>query len=225
MKPATTALAVAVFTVGLSVTLSDQANYLVTSAVAQGGGGDPGGIARGAIVSSETPASSSQQWCLWRHYGEGLEAECRYELERSQRQLQRGGYRELEPALYHDRYGHPLHHGYSYVETDDGTRLLIEVTTGAIAEILEMGEEPSDSPQTPRESEVRPGDDIQEGGIDPTRGRADVVPRNNQGRIPPGHRPPPGRCRVWFPDRPPGQQPPAGPCDVQVPSGAFLIRG
>lgn len=25
--------------------------------------------------------------------------------------------------------------------------------------------------------------------------------------IPPGHLPPPGNCRVWFPGRPPGQQP------------------
>ena len=32
--------------------------------------------------------------------------------------------------------------------------------------------------------------------------------------IPPGHLPPPGACRIWFPDRPPGQQPPPGPCHV-----------
>ena len=46
--------------------------------------------------------------------------------------------------------------------------------------------------------------------------------------IPPGHMPPPGECRVWFPDRPPGQQPPPGNCaDLQrrVPSGAVLVRG
>lgn len=47
-------------------------------------------------------------------------------------------------------------------------------------------------------------------------------------RIPPGHMPPPGECRVWFPDRPPGQQPPPGPCHQlkhQVPPGAYLIHG
>ena len=30
--------------------------------------------------------------------------------------------------------------------------------------------------------------------------------------IPPGHLPPPGKCRVWQPDQPPGQQPPPQPC-------------
>jgi hypothetical protein len=26
-------------------------------------------------------------------------------------------------------------------------------------------------------------------------------------QIPPGHMPPPGECRIWYPDRPTGQQP------------------
>ena len=46
--------------------------------------------------------------------------------------------------------------------------------------------------------------------------------------VPPGHLPPPGECRVWYPDRPPGHQPPPGPCHVlqyQVPYGAYLVRG
>ena len=43
--------------------------------------------------------------------------------------------------------------------------------------------------------------------------------------IPPGHRPPPGACRVWYPGVPPGQQPPPGPCAVRVPEGAVLVRG
>jgi uncharacterized protein len=42
--------------------------------------------------------------------------------------------------------------------------------------------------------------------------------------IPPGHMPPPGSCRVWYPGRPPGQQPPPGDCDVAVPEGAVLIE-
>ena len=45
--------------------------------------------------------------------------------------------------------------------------------------------------------------------------------------VPPGHLPPPGSCRIWFPDRPPGHQPPPGPCEVlrgQVPPGAWLIQ-
>ena len=46
--------------------------------------------------------------------------------------------------------------------------------------------------------------------------------------VPPGHLPPPGQCRVWYPDRPPGHQPPPGPCHVlqyQVPPGAVLVQG
>jgi hypothetical protein len=46
--------------------------------------------------------------------------------------------------------------------------------------------------------------------------------------IPPGRMPPPGECRIWFPDRPPGQQPPPGPCSElrhHVPPGAVLVRG
>ena len=46
--------------------------------------------------------------------------------------------------------------------------------------------------------------------------------------IPPGHMPPPGKCRIWFPDQPPGQQPPPGECGdlrYRVPPGAILIRG
>lgn len=52
-------------------------------------------------------------------------------------------------------------------------------------------------------------------------GRADV-------NVPPGHLPPPGECRVWYPDRPPGHQPPPGDCrelSHRVPRGAFLIEG
>ena len=47
-------------------------------------------------------------------------------------------------------------------------------------------------------------------------------------QVPPGHLPPPGMCRVWYPDRPPGHQPPPGPCNVlaaRLPRGAHLIRG
>jgi hypothetical protein len=41
--------------------------------------------------------------------------------------------------------------------------------------------------------------------------------------IPPGHYPPPGECRIWYPDRPPGHQPPPGKCRP-VPPGAWLIH-
>ena len=36
--------------------------------------------------------------------------------------------------------------------------------------------------------------------------------RNKAFRIPPGHMPPPGECRVWYPGVPPGHQPPSVAC-------------
>jgi hypothetical protein len=46
-------------------------------------------------------------------------------------------------------------------------------------------------------------------------------------RIPRGHMPPPGQCRVWYPGRPPGHQPPPGNCHAlhHMPPGTWLVRG
>jgi hypothetical protein len=44
--------------------------------------------------------------------------------------------------------------------------------------------------------------------------------------IPPGHLPPPGQCRIWYPGRPPGHQPAPGNCrtlSLKVPRGALLV--
>lgn len=43
--------------------------------------------------------------------------------------------------------------------------------------------------------------------------------------IPDAQIPPPGTCRVWFPERHSGLQRPPTSCDVEVPIGAVLIRG
>jgi hypothetical protein len=42
--------------------------------------------------------------------------------------------------------------------------------------------------------------------------------------IPQGHYPPPGECRIWFPDRPAGHQPPPRRNCSQVPPGAWVIH-
>lgn len=53
-------------------------------------------------------------------------------------------------------------------------------------------------------------------------------PAYDEVNIPRGHWPPPGKCRIWFPDRPPGHQPKPGKCKKlrdRVPAGAYLVRG
>lgn len=44
--------------------------------------------------------------------------------------------------------------------------------------------------------------------------------------IPKGHLPPPGECKIWFPDRPAGHQPPPQSCSSAFrdkPLGAWVI--
>ena len=67
---------------------------------------------------------------------------------------------------------------------------------------------------------------VESKGEEPYSGGA-YYPSENL-NIPKGHMPPPGKCRIWYPDRPPGHQPPPGDCNdlqYQVPPGAYLIRG
>jgi hypothetical protein len=45
-------------------------------------------------------------------------------------------------------------------------------------------------------------------------------------KVPPGHFPRPGECRLWFPGRPPGQQPRAGSCvglGRIAPAGTYIL--
>ncbi|MDH5367258.1 MAG: hypothetical protein OEW67_09745 [Cyclobacteriaceae bacterium] len=48
----------------------------------------------------------------------------------------------------------------------------------------------------------------------------------DQSRIPPGHLPPQGSCKVWYPNKPPGQQPPPTSCDEamnKAPVGSWVL--
>ena len=53
-------------------------------------------------------------------------------------------------------------------------------------------------------------------------------PRRLEG-VPRGHYPPPGECRIWYPNRPPGHQPPPTDCRrlvrVRLEPGAFILHG
>lgn len=44
-------------------------------------------------------------------------------------------------------------------------------------------------------------------------------------RVPPGHYPPPGSCRIWYAGVPPGRQPPPTACGSirRVPRGSFVL--
>jgi len=72
------------------------------------------------------------------------------------------------------------------------------------------------------------------GGLGGVLGRV-ILPRSGTtgprelAGVPRGHYPPPGSCRVWYPNRPPGQQPPPTSCDrlanVRLEPGAFILHG
>jgi len=62
------------------------------------------------------------------------------------------------------------------------------------------------------------------------RGRRDRDDDSYRGyrtlRVPKGHYPPPGACRIWYAGRPPGHQPPPVRCDRlygRVPVHAFIL--
>lgn len=46
--------------------------------------------------------------------------------------------------------------------------------------------------------------------------------------VPPGYMPPPGQCRIWYPNQSASQQPPPGDCAElrqRTPPGATLVYG
>jgi hypothetical protein len=55
-------------------------------------------------------------------------------------------------------------------------------------------------------------------------------PRARELKIPPGHYPPRGMCRLWYAGRPPGRQPRPVPCGsltqrVVLTRGVFIVHG
>ncbi|TGD78976.1 hypothetical protein [Hymenobacter wooponensis] len=72
------------------------------------------------------------------------------------------------------------------------------------------------------------------GGVGGVLGRV-ILPRpgtpgpRELAGVPKGHYPPPGECRIWYPNRPPGHQPPPTSCDrlvgVRLEPGAFILHG
>lgn len=111
-------------------------------------------------------------------------------------------------------------------EPDDGSRMAPDGTHGhAVNEPLEQGNvHPTEGTQTIRpsfEALQTEKDKPERFKQEDRRGKKDETAGLE---IPNGHRPPPGFCRVWYPNRPAGHQPPPTSCDVDVPRGAVLVR-
>ena len=82
-------------------------------------------------------------------------------------------------------------------------------------------EHSSRKPEVIRHKQYEDDDDYYDVEFEPLHHHA-------QPRIPKGHMPPPGKCRVWYPGTPPGHQPPPGNCRSlrhRMPEGAWLVRG
>ena len=72
------------------------------------------------------------------------------------------------------------------------------------------------------------------GGLGGVLGRV-ILPRTGTAGprelagVPRGHYPPPGECRIWYPNRPAGHQPPPTSCErlanVRLEPGAFILHG
>jgi hypothetical protein len=79
-----------------------------------------------------------------------------------------------------------------------------------------------------KEDRYKKGDDDAILGhvIFPSKGN--LSPRKLKG-VPKGHYPPPGSCRIWYPNRPPGHQPAATSCNnvynTKLEPGAFILHG
>ena len=90
--------------------------------------------------------------------------------------------------------------------------VLLLLTSGCAASVANRGPAPS-----------RPSNNV---ALLADGGRA-RIPRGLT-KVPPGHYPSPGECRIWFVGRPPGRQPAPTPCEAlhgRVPAGTFVLFG
>jgi hypothetical protein len=88
--------------------------------------------------------------------------------------------------------------------------------TGALAD---EGKDESGKGKERREERKRYDGKRHEGG-------SSYFHQHGHARIPNGHLPPPGECRIWYPDRPAGHQPPPFKCGQargHVEPGGWLI--
>ena len=108
------------------------------------------------------------------------------------------------------------------LDEEIAARRMAEAQAAALREQLAQEQARSNQRNWSRDAEYE--DELEEPGMQSavfdTAQEADIY------RIPRGHRPPPGQCRIWIPGRPPGKQPPPGDCRKlrhRVPAGAWLI--
>lgn len=119
-------------------------------------------------------------------------------------------------------------HGVAYLDAGFSPPRLVSLAlredggVGFISRAEKIVESTPPQPQPQPEPEPLPGPSPQPEPV------PEPEPEPEPPRIPAGHYPPPGTCRIWILGLSPGQQSPPGDCSVlqrQVPPGAVLIRG
>ena len=115
---------------------------------------------------------------------------------------------------------YPICHPYSQEEVMKILRALLIIAALSLASGPAFGDDWKDESGKGKEKKSR---HLKEGG---KSGNSSYFHRHGytQLKIPKGHYPPPGECRIWYPDRPPGRQPPPIKCGAPIPAGAWLIQ-
>lgn len=98
---------------------------------------------------------------------------------------------------------------------------LLAVSTGAFAD-----EGKDESGKGKQRDRYESNDKGKEKDRDRREGKGSYFHQRGDARIPNGHLPPPGECRIWYPDRPAGHQPPPFKCNQarrRVEPGGWLM--